>query len=81
MARAMRSIIPGFRDFNSETAPVRNGRPPQTYITVPRTGEIQTTKGNSGSWYRRIIANMVLKTTTGTATTSMIQNRRRNWAT
>ena len=40
IASAMRSIMPGFRDFNSESAPVRNGLPPHTYITVPSTGDI-----------------------------------------
>ena len=41
IAKPTSSIIPGCRDRISSTAPVRNGRPPQTYITVPRTGATQ----------------------------------------
>ncbi|SIJ81719.1 Uncharacterised protein [Mycobacteroides abscessus subsp. abscessus] len=41
IARAMSSIIPGLRDFNSLTAPVRKGLPPQTYMTVPSAAATQ----------------------------------------
>ena len=41
MARPISSIIPGVRALSSATAPVRNGRPPQTYMTVPRMAETQ----------------------------------------
>ena len=58
IARAISSIMPGFRALISETAPVRNGLPPQKYITVPSTGEIQATAAISGSGYPMIIANM-----------------------
>ena len=44
MARPMSSIIPGCRRRTSSTAPVRNGRPPHTYMTVPSSGEIQPTQ-------------------------------------
>ena len=43
IARPMSSIIPGLRERISSTAPERNGRPPTTYITVPRSGATQTT--------------------------------------
>ncbi len=49
IARAIRSIIPGLRARSSLTAPVRNGVPPHTYITVPRTGEIHATHAASGN--------------------------------
>ncbi len=49
IASAISSIIPGLRARSSETAPVRNGRPPHTNITVPRTGEIQVSHATSGS--------------------------------
>ena len=39
IASAMSIIIPGRRVRSSAAAPVRNGHPPHTYITVPRTGE------------------------------------------
>ena len=81
IANAMSSIIPGLRDLSSETAPVRNGLPPQKYITVPRMGEIHPMTDSSGNRYPRITANMLLKNTTGTAMTSMIQNSRRNCCT
>ena len=48
IARAISSIMPGLRALISDTAPVRNGLPPQKYITVPSTGEIQATPGMSG---------------------------------
>ncbi len=41
MASAISSIMPGVRVRSSDTAPERKGRPPQTYITEPTTGEIQ----------------------------------------
>ena len=46
----MSSIIPGARPLISDTAPVRNGRPPTTYMIVPRTGETHVINGRSGSW-------------------------------
>ena len=49
IARPMRSIMPGRRPRISSTAPVRNGRPPHTYMTVPRTGEIQVVHPDRGS--------------------------------
>ena len=49
MARAISSIIPGCRARISPTAPVRNGRPPHTYMTVPSTGETQPTQPAAGS--------------------------------
>ena len=49
IASAISSIIPGFRARSSPTAPVRNGRPPHTYMTVPRIGEIQATHGLVGN--------------------------------
>ena len=48
MASPISSIIPGARERISLTAPVRNGRPPQTYITVPSTGETHCAPGKSG---------------------------------
>ncbi len=78
IARPMSSIIPGLRARISDTAPVRKGRPPQTYITVPSTGETSPSPGTSGSSYPSTIANMLEAATTGTARTSMIQNSRRN---
>ena len=39
MARPISNIIPGVRERISLIAPVRNGRPPQKYMTVPSTGE------------------------------------------
>ncbi len=77
----MSSIIPGARERISLTAPVRNGEPPQAYITVPSTGETQAIHAASGSEYPRSIANMFEATITGTARTSMIANRRRNMPT
>ena len=50
IARLINSIIPGLRERTSETAPVRNGEPPQRYMTVPSTGETHATQGASGSW-------------------------------
>ena len=41
MPSAMSSIIPGWRLFSSLIAPVRNGVPPQAYMTVPRTAATQ----------------------------------------
>lgn len=78
IARAMSSIIPGARERISPIAPVRNGEPPQAYITVPSTGEIQAIHAASGNEYPRSIANISEATITGTARTSMLQNRRRN---
>ena len=49
MARAMSSIIPGARERISSIAPLRNGRPPHTNMTVPSTGEIHETNPWSGS--------------------------------
>jgi hypothetical protein len=49
MASAISSIMPGERVRSSPIAPVRNGRPPQTNITVPRTGETQSAQAASGS--------------------------------
>ena len=43
IARPISSIIPGCAALISLTAPVRNGRPPQTYMTVPSTGETHAT--------------------------------------
>ena len=37
IASPISSIMPGLRARSSLTAPVRNGAPPHTYITVPRT--------------------------------------------
>ncbi len=48
MARATSSIIPGLAARISASAPARNGFPPHTYITVPRTGETQATQPASG---------------------------------
>ncbi len=45
MARPISSIIPGARERISLIAPVRNGRPPQKYITVPRTGDTHCDPG------------------------------------
>lgn len=39
MPRLMSIIMPGFRSRSSATAPVRNGLPPHTYMTVPRIGD------------------------------------------
>ncbi len=41
IASAMRVIMPGRRLRSSSRAPVRNGHPPHTYMTVPRTGATQ----------------------------------------
>ena len=49
IARPMRSIIAGLRARSSLTAPLRNGQPPQKYITVPSTGEISCAPGNEGT--------------------------------
>ena len=49
IARPMSSIMPGVRAFSSDQAPVRNGAPPQKYMTVPSTGEIHGISGLSGS--------------------------------
>ena len=48
IASPMSSIIPGLRERISLTAPVRNGRPPTTYITVPSRGAIQRAPGKPG---------------------------------
>ncbi len=40
MPRAISSIMPGLRALISLTVSVKNGEPPQTYITVPITGAI-----------------------------------------
>ena len=50
IARPISSIMPGLRERISETAPLRNGRPPHTYMTVPRMGEIQATQPAAGRW-------------------------------
>ena len=49
IASPMRSIIPGRRARISSTAPVRKGRPPHTYMTVPRTGATHVSQPDSGS--------------------------------
>jgi hypothetical protein len=49
MASAISSIMPGWRALISATPPERNGQPPQKYITVPSTGEIQATIARSGN--------------------------------
>ena len=49
MARPINSIIPGVRERISLIAPVRNGRPPHKYITVPSTGDIHCAPGKSGT--------------------------------
>ena len=49
MAMPMSSIIPGWRDRISETAPVRNGQPPYAKTAVPRTGATRLSPGNDGS--------------------------------
>ena len=49
MASPMRSIIPGWRERISLIAPVRKGRPPHRYITVPSTGETHGTQPASGT--------------------------------
>jgi hypothetical protein len=48
IARPISSIIPGARERISLIAPVRNGRPPHTYITVPSSGETHCDPGNLG---------------------------------
>ncbi len=49
MARPISNIIPGVRERISLIAPVRNGRPPQRYITVPSTGDTHCDPGKSGT--------------------------------
>ncbi len=49
MARPISSIIPGARERISLIAPVRNGRPPQRYITVPSSGDTHCDPANSGT--------------------------------
>lgn len=41
MPNAISSIMPGRRARISPSPPVRNGRPPQTYMTMPSTAAIQ----------------------------------------
>ena len=48
MARPINSIIPGARERISLIAPVKKGRPPQKYITVPSTGDTHCAPGKSG---------------------------------
>ena len=48
MPRLISSIIPGARERSSESPPVRKGRPPHAYMTVPRIGAIQPRPGTSG---------------------------------
>ena len=48
MASPISSIMPGLRRRSSSTTPVRNGLPPQTYMTVPRTGETPVSQPASG---------------------------------
>lgn len=43
MAIAISNIIPGARSRSSDTAPFKNGQPPQTYTNVPSTGPTQAT--------------------------------------
>ena len=80
IAIEMSSIIPGRRDFSSLQPPVRNGCPPYTKITVPRTGAISPAPGKSGRRYPSRSANISLKNTTGTASARLIQNRSLNCA-
>ncbi len=49
MASPISSIIPGARERISLIPPVRNGRPPQKYITVPSTGDTHRAPGKSGT--------------------------------
>ena len=49
IASPISSIIPGVRERISLTAPVRNGRPPQRYMTVPSTGDTHRAPGKSGT--------------------------------
>ena len=43
MAMAISSIIPGARSRTSDTAPFKNGQPPQTNTNVPSTGPTHAT--------------------------------------
>ncbi len=49
MASPINSIIPGARERISLIAPVRKGRPPQRYITVPSTGDTHCAPGKAGT--------------------------------
>ena len=49
IAKPISSIIPGARERISLTAPVRNGRPPHRYITVPINGDTQGDPGKLGT--------------------------------
>src|SRR5699024_1876882 len=73
------SIMTGTRDWISSTATIRNGRPPQTYITVPRTAAIQVPQ--EGTEYPRRLANIGENATTGIPRIRLIQNSLRNSAT
>ena len=79
IASAISSIIPGLRLLSSLQAPVRNGLPPQTYMTVPSTAA--THPAQPGTEYPSSMANMGESPTTGAAMTRLIQNSRRNWPT
>ncbi|GGG28947.1 hypothetical protein GCM10007304_48540 [Rhodococcoides trifolii] len=79
IANAISSIIPGVRPRISLTAPVRNGEPPHTNMTVPSTGDTHPIQELCGSEYPRIIANMSDAAITGTAKTTITQNNLRNW--
>src|SRR5699024_4802123 len=70
------SIMPGALALISAAAPVRNGRPPQTYITVPRTAAIQVPQ--EGTEYPRRLANIGENATTGIPRIRLIQNSLRN---
>ena len=47
MARPISSIMPGLRERSSLTAPVRNGHPPHAYMTVPRTGAMNSAQSGT----------------------------------
>ena len=47
IASATSVIMPGLREPISENAPVRKGRPPQAYMTVPSTGATQPSQAAS----------------------------------
>ena len=49
IASPIKSIMPGVRARSSPSAPVRKGRPPQKYITLPSSGEIRLAPGKSGT--------------------------------
>ncbi len=81
IAMPIRSIIPGWRSLASRTAPFRNGDPPYTKITVPRTGAIQSDPGKVGAVYPNQSWMVSLKKSTGRVRASDSQKRSRNIAT